>query len=234
MYALRWLTAIAAATNVQLAPEAIAAPCAGFTDVDATSAFCPNVEWLKNRQVTLGCGATSYCPGDAVTRLAMAAFLNRVGVALTPTYIVAGDVVANEDLTVGSRACFTGDHVTASFPRIAVVDGGVSLFDSQTDQVVEAFAAYSTDGGKVWVSITGAPGSVRVSNVPDYDRATIPIVSDPLPLNAGLPYRFSIFVQAFEGTPGPASWLCGLRVRVENANGTSSPYDAASRVRIGR
>ena len=164
----------------------------------------------------------------------MAAFLNRAGVALTPTYVVAGDVVLNQDLTGGSRACFTGDHVTAGFPRIAVVDGGVNLYDSQTDQVVEAFAAYSTDGGKTWVSIAGAPGSVRVSNVPDYDRATIPIVSDPLLLTAGVPYRFSIFVKAFEGAPGPASWLCGLRVRVENANGTSSPYDAAGSVRFGR
>lgn len=44
-----WMAASGAAT---------AAPCAGFTDVDDTvvgASFCQNVEWLKNRQVTLGC-----------------------------------------------------------------------------------------------------------------------------------------------------------------------------------
>ena len=37
---------------------ALALPCAGFTDVDDTSPFCPNVEWLSNRGITLGCAAT--------------------------------------------------------------------------------------------------------------------------------------------------------------------------------
>lgn len=58
---------------------AIAAPCAGFTDVDSASPFCVNVEWLKARSITLGCTATLYCPNDPVTRLQMAAFLYRLG-----------------------------------------------------------------------------------------------------------------------------------------------------------
>ena len=91
MPALRWLAAVTASVTLQVATAALAAPCAGFTDVDDASAFCPNVEWLKNRNITLGCGVASYCPGDAVTRLAMAAFLNRMGVALTPVYVVVGD-----------------------------------------------------------------------------------------------------------------------------------------------
>jgi hypothetical protein len=43
------------------AQAAGAAPCAGFTDVDSTDAFCPNVEWLKNRAITLGCTSQLPC-----------------------------------------------------------------------------------------------------------------------------------------------------------------------------
>jgi hypothetical protein len=61
-------------------PAALAAPCAGFSDVDDTSPFCASVAWMKNRGVTFGCGdGTTYCPGDAVTRLQMAAFMKRLG-----------------------------------------------------------------------------------------------------------------------------------------------------------
>ena len=82
---MRLLRTLLAATAVALAPAALALPCAGFTDVDDTSPFCQNVEWIKNRGVTLGCTATTlYCPADAVSRLAMSAFMNRLGVALTP------------------------------------------------------------------------------------------------------------------------------------------------------
>lgn len=60
-------------------PLALAAPCAGFTDVDTSSPFCANVAWMKNRGITLGCTATLYCPDEFVTRLQMAAFLYRLG-----------------------------------------------------------------------------------------------------------------------------------------------------------
>jgi hypothetical protein len=65
--------------------EAVAAPCAGFNDVDTSSPFCANVEWLKNRGITLGCSANLYCPNDPVTRLQMAAFISRLEMSLQPT-----------------------------------------------------------------------------------------------------------------------------------------------------
>ena len=58
-------------------------PCFAFNDVDVTSGFCPNVEWMRNRAVTLGCTTTLYCPVDYVTRLQMAAFMNRLGTTLS-------------------------------------------------------------------------------------------------------------------------------------------------------
>lgn len=72
---------------------AAAAPCAGFNDVDDTSSFCPNVTWLKNRAITFGCAANLYCPNDPVTRLQMAAFMNRLGDALFPLGCAPGQVM---------------------------------------------------------------------------------------------------------------------------------------------
>ena len=62
-----------------IAAPANAAPCAGFIDVDDASTFCANVTWIKNRGITLGCTANQYCPDAPVTRLQMAAFMNRLG-----------------------------------------------------------------------------------------------------------------------------------------------------------
>jgi hypothetical protein len=77
-----------------LSSTAQAAPCAGFTDVDDTSQFCGNVTWLKNRGITLGCtSATLYCPNDFVSRLQMAAFMNRLGDSLFPLTCAAGQVM---------------------------------------------------------------------------------------------------------------------------------------------
>lgn len=71
-----------------LASSALAAPCAGFDDVEDTNDFCSNVTWIKNRGITLGCSPGLYCPDALVTRLSMAAFLNRLGEVLVPPRIV--------------------------------------------------------------------------------------------------------------------------------------------------
>ena len=63
-----------------------AAPCAGFNDVDTTSGFCADVQWIRNRAVTQGCAAAAYCPHESVTRLQMAAFMSRLGKFLSMTF----------------------------------------------------------------------------------------------------------------------------------------------------
>jgi len=50
-------------------------PSLHFTDVLATDAFCKHVHYLWAKGIITGCGATTYCPDDAVTRDAMAKFL---------------------------------------------------------------------------------------------------------------------------------------------------------------
>lgn len=85
---------VAAAVMGSLSTGASAALCGGgsagtgFDDVQDTDVFCNSTQWMKNRGITLGCGAgTNYCPGDSVSRASMALFMNRLGNAITPKYV---------------------------------------------------------------------------------------------------------------------------------------------------
>ena len=52
-----------------------------FTDVTPTDIFCKHVHYIAAQNVTLGCAAGQYCPGDTVTRLQMASFIAKAIVA---------------------------------------------------------------------------------------------------------------------------------------------------------
>ncbi len=59
-----WLRRAVISVALVAAPAAMAAPCAGFTDVDSNDLFCPHIDWLRNRAITLGCTSTTlYCRG---------------------------------------------------------------------------------------------------------------------------------------------------------------------------
>jgi hypothetical protein len=53
-----------------------ASPSIHFTDVPASVGFCKHAHYLWARGIISGCGATTYCPGDPVTRDTMAKFLS--------------------------------------------------------------------------------------------------------------------------------------------------------------
>jgi hypothetical protein len=57
-------------------------PTLHFTDVPATDPFCKHIHYLWARGIVTGCSGTGYCPGQAVTRDAMAKFLSN-GFGLT-------------------------------------------------------------------------------------------------------------------------------------------------------
>jgi hypothetical protein len=46
-----------------------------FSDVTPTDFFCRHAHYLRAQNVTLGCSPTTYCPGQTVTRDAMASFI---------------------------------------------------------------------------------------------------------------------------------------------------------------
>ena len=154
---MRSLRRLAAALGVILStaivPIALAAPCAGFTDVDDASGFCPNVDWLKNRRITLGCtSATAYCPADPVSRLAMAAFMNRLGTALTPAQFPVDVAPGAIDLDLAPVVCQTQDVAVLEFPRRAYVDLSFNAM-ANADLGLAADIVMSSNGGASWTNL---------------------------------------------------------------------------------
>ena len=224
MRTLRLTTALAFAIVLQAAPPAGAAPCAGFVDVDdqnpGQAAFCPSVEWIKNRGVTTGCAiASSYCPNDPVSRLAMAAFMNRLGNAQTPTTIRVDTAPGAVDLDANAVVCQTADLAIGGYPRQAVVD---LTFSAQApgDVDIAADLVKSTDGGANWTVLTavGNRGWVptdrwgTLANLATTDLA----VSDNV--------RFGVRVTRASGAVDLSDSRCNLRVAIGSRTGTASPF----------
>jgi hypothetical protein len=202
-------------------PNTFAAPCAGFTDVDSASQFCPNVEWLRNRSITLGCTSmTLFCPDEPVTRLAVAAFVNRLGNALEPQFLHVAQSSVQDVVNIGGVVCQTPDYIieTYSFPRVATAWAALS-HSSLTSAEVAAQIVYSPDLGGSWVVATGT----RTTNVAGGYASQAP-VTKPLFFSPGGHVRFGIGAYSNLHT---LDAFCELTVRIESHTGPSSPYDAA-------
>lgn len=208
----------AVALLVSLGPQ-----CSTFTDVASSSLFCANVDWLKNRGITLGCTSTSvYCPADPVTRLAMAAFMNRLGTALTATAATQeaapGSVVAG----AGNVVCQSADTAITGFPRRAYVD---AVFAATAAGATEfgADVVASLDGGATWSNLnTQLSRATTKAN-----RWTNLRAFGERDLNVGQSVRFGLRIT--RGSQGGTATLtdsrCHLRALFGNRNGTSVPFD---------
>jgi hypothetical protein len=198
----------------------IAESCAGFDDVAGSSPFCGNVEWLVNRSITLGCATGLYCPTVPVVRLAMAAFLNREGTALTPQVLLREAVPGALDLDAAPVACQTADAIIGAFPRHAQVDGVFSGTASGTVTIGVAPVA-SFDGGASWIPlVTNAP----LATVQGTHWANVRSVAGR-DLAVGQTVRFGLRVDR-GGTTGSFDLVdsrCTLRAMIHNRNGTVSP-----------
>jgi beta-lactam-binding protein with PASTA domain len=197
-------------------------PCSEFDDVAATSGFCANVEWLKNREITLGCNATSYCPGSAVIRLAMAAFMNRLGDALTAVTFAIEQASLAFDPATAQIVCATGEHDVAGFPRRAHVDAVARFLSSgNTGIVVEPVA--STDGGATWVGL--AAQTHRGSALAGRWSSLRALAHRDLAVDETIRFALRVSRGGLPGTGVIADGSCNLRVRIDNRNGGSSPFD---------
>lgn len=214
------------AALVFFTPSAHAAPCSGFTDVDSTSEFCPNVDWLKNRGITLGCTSpTLYCPGSAVSRLAMAAFLNRMATALTPTIHATEFEDLSLDLTGGPVLCGTGSLPITDFPRSFVASGYVSAKGDLDEDVLVHFVR-SSDGGTTWVPMNQFGSTLSLRSL-IWNTATV--IGSPQPgpsfnLNVGSTYSFGLRVLRLANLPNFTAFHCHLIVELRNRQGASAPY----------
>ena len=230
----RSMLAFAFAAGIAFAPTASSAPCAGFTDVDDTSLFCRNVEWMKNRGVTLGCtSVTAYCPNDPVIRLAMAAFLHRLGNAMTAVQLQrTGGAIGTIDLDAASvpSSCATGlvnSQYVVQSPRFAhgqavlVAGPGTGTADIGL-QIVE-----STDGGTTWDAVSPIHAASRIDN--GQTSSPLSAMMGPRDLVVGTGYLYALRISRAAGsaTTGDleGAFQCFIRITLENRNPDSSPFD---------
>ncbi|HEY7113741.1 MAG TPA: S-layer homology domain-containing protein, partial [Thermoanaerobaculia bacterium] len=132
-----------------------------FTDVPPTDVACKHVHFIAAQNVTLGCSADLYCPGDDVTRVQMAAFIAKAIVA--PGGAAAIPKTYGPDPVTGfSYSCDTGSpaihfsDVPASDPFCkhihylwakGVVDGCTATTYCPNDNVTrDAMAKFLVNG----------------------------------------------------------------------------------------
>lgn len=209
------------------------AQCVGFTDVLASNAFCPSVEWMKNRVITTGCSATEYCPDNNVTRLSMAAFMQRLGKALTPEILynqvapAGGITLPGEPPQPPQMNCFTADSTVAAYPRQVLVSAALSGLADSNDVSWRAFALVSTDAGATWTTLNGNTVPLRASSGPGA-WSTVS-VNERADLAPNVAYRFVIGTRRDNvdaGTIGNFTAIrCHIAATIYNRNGTSSPLD---------
>ncbi len=203
--------------------------CSGFNDVASNSPFCPNVEWIKNRGITTGCTSISaYCPNDPVSRLAMAAFLNREGTALTPVFLTAAaDLPSTTNVTAsgGVVACQSADYAVNGFPRTGVIDAAINVYGTDAGIDVVGSLVVSTNGGTTWnmVGSTDKYMTLYTGATPanDVTFSTGGVVA----LNVGTTYRFGVRVERYAGTGTTVGIYCREQVKIVSRDGTGSPYD---------
>jgi alpha-tubulin suppressor-like RCC1 family protein len=196
-----------------LSQVVIVAACADFLDVDSGDRFCPNVEWLRNRAVTLGCVVGVYCPSDLVNRLQMAAFLNRLGTALTQIVVRKAEVSGALDLAAKPIVCATSVLASAGYPRRAHLDGVVSV-TGPDDLGLAVDLVTNIDNGITWqkVALHATRGDVsanRWRNLRALGHVDVAM---------GQTLRFGLIVSR-AGLPGAATIsdsTCNLRVRIDN------------------
>jgi hypothetical protein len=208
-------------------PPVARSQCAGFSDVPAASTFCENVHWVKNREITLGCTSTTlYCPTDPVLRLSMAAFLNRLGRALTPRFVFETDSVPGPDDTAFVFGCIS-EEITPAFAQQGVVIGSVYFFPSGGPVSVTVRIAYSTDGGASWSSAALASngGDARWPGSGNAGQYTLMAVNgSAVPMQPGTGYRFAVGLNKTGGMGSIPTMSCRTTLMIHNRNPDSAPF----------
>jgi hypothetical protein len=192
-------------------------PCDAYSDVDAASPFCPNVEWMKKRGVTLGCAVGLYCPASPTTRLQMALFMNRLGTTLTtvPVKIEAAPGPLNP--AANPVVCTTGDVAAATFERRASIDA-VLMGQGQGTGEMQVEVVGSVDGGAIWVAL-GPPVPAGVANG-RWANVRLNVDRDVAPTEV---VRYGLRLTQLSGAGTLAASRCLLRLQTGNRNPNASP-----------
>jgi hypothetical protein len=212
-----------------------ALPCSvgPFSDVTAGNSSCSSVEWLKNRQVTLGCGGALYCPDAFVTRIQMALFMQRLADAVAQQPVGGGPPAASRvagplslatlDITPDNVPCTTFVAI-AGYPRTAIVSAQASLqMGAGGAGDVGLQIVHTTDGNTD--NYQSLPG--HVNQVTTVSQAAWSHISDSmiLPIPAGQATKIGTAFFSFAGNTEVASVRCNVVVEVQSRTGTAGPFD---------
>jgi hypothetical protein len=227
-YARRVLI-ILAALAIFLAGTVVASAGTLFDDVDDGAIYRDAVEWLVNRQVTLGCGGNNYCPDNRVTRAQMAMFMQRLGTALTPTVLFQSDGYTSLDLDTDPVVCQTAEYTTPDYPQKAVLDLNVSIEGAGTAGFYIS-PVVSADGGTTWEYpwvYGGFTGNFHRGSVYSgtWDQAA---QVEYMELAHDTTLIFGIEVGRDTGTADASDYRCDYAVTIYNRNGTTSPLSQPS------
>ncbi len=194
------------------------AHCAGFTDVGfpgSANPSCQNVIWMKNRSITLGCTPTQYCPNQGVIRLSMAAFMNRMGNALTPQALSTEESGGTLDFTTETILCQTAELPAPVGPYPRTVDADASLsFDVSGVETLRLQVVRSKNGGTF--NAMGQENQTSVGSGMRQHASTITaadLQSDSIPVS----FKFGLRVSRTLFNAVITSWACHLQVLVRNA-----------------
>jgi len=222
MQSVRALSILVAGALLWASPELHAAQCTQgpsvFTDVQATDVFCTDVEWLKNRGVTLGCTGTEYCPNDFVTRAQMALFMRRLAEATVPEPIFVKESIGNRTVTVfplDNQFCLV-NVPNAAHPRAFTITGSVHITGPSGPGSISAAVRQEDNGGPITaieqVDATITSGVelhlpivmlTKLGPGPKTFRVTLHTVSPPVTVNVA---------------------TCTLRVEASSVTGASPPF----------
>lgn len=195
-------------------------PCGAFTDVAASSPFCSSVEWMRNRGITQGCTPSAYCPDADVSRLAMAAFMNRLGSALTPGPAVTEAATGAFDPSTATVLCVAPTVAASGAPRRMRVDGVVNLAgDGSAPLVVEIVA--SVDAGTTWTPV----GTQVVSIQPGRWSGVRVAGARDVAVGESVAFALRVARGGFPGTATVVDGACRLRTTLENRQSTVEPFD---------
>ena len=197
-------------------PRPAHALCAGFTDV-LQDQFCTNVTWIKNRQVTLGCTQTTYCPHDAVSRIAMAAFMNRIGNVLTPALVHAEDAGSSLDLLADTHyVCQTSELTATSYNRLLIGEGALSFDVTGLQGLLIAVVMSRNNEG--WQSISGSAAPIVDAGERHHAHVSVaPVIQNEPPAPTPSSYRFALSVGRRDpGLNAVGAWSCQLQVQAIN------------------
>jgi hypothetical protein len=220
--------AIFAATTIA-SSSAFAGACSGASpfpgDVATGFVFCSQIEFMKNRAITSGCGPGLYCPNDFLTRAQMAAFMNTLADTLVEQPVVTNvlpGALALTSLAADNPICSTSVIAATAFPRTYFVTTSATFKMASAIGAIGIHIMYTLDGNTTnWNFATA--NSQRTSPDATYYAAATQVASISVP--AGAAVKVAIGTFSVSGSTAVAESRCVTGVQRFSRTGAASPYD---------